>query len=217
MNVAQWTLPGRTRARRIAAGLVLALGGWIAVAFALAAGLAAQEGGECHQAVVVFSVAAVHGERLALAAEIYHGAGAQAVILTDDGEVTYWSPERDRNLRQFEFARDRLTRAGVPLSQVVLVTPNDTGTYAETVAVRDYAVSRDFTCLHFVTSQYHSRRALWTLGRVFRNETVAISLTYVPAGQAEAPGPLTWWLRTQGWRMVPLEYAKLIYYFIRFG
>src|SRR5215217_641486 len=156
MNALHQGFPGSTRARRIAASLVLALSGWIAVALALAQGLAAQETGECRQAIVVFSGAAVHGERLALAAEIHRRVGTRAVILTDDGEVTYWSPERNRNLHQFEVARGLLARAGVSLSQIVLVTPNGTGTYAEAVAVRNYAISQYLTCLHFVTSQYHS-------------------------------------------------------------
>jgi uncharacterized SAM-binding protein YcdF (DUF218 family) len=62
-----------------------------------------------------------------------------------------------------------------------------------------------------VTSAYHSRRALWTLGRAFRGGGTAVGLEAVAPGE-QSPRPATWWLSVLGWKMVAGEYVKLIYY-----
>jgi uncharacterized SAM-binding protein YcdF (DUF218 family) len=62
-----------------------------------------------------------------------------------------------------------------------------------------------------VTSAYHSRRALWTLRRVFEGSGVEVGLVAVEPGE-QSPRPGTWWLYPLGWKMVPGEYVKFLYY-----
>src|SRR5437899_2754747 len=55
-----------------------------------------------------------------------------------------------------------------------------------------------------------SRRALWTLRRVFNGSNLVIGV--MPAEPEQSPNAATWWLHRFGWKSVPLEYVKIIYY-----
>jgi hypothetical protein len=44
---------------------------------------------------------------------------------------------------------------------------------------------------------------------------VQIGLDAVPPGQ-QSPPPETWWLTLRGWKLVPTEYVKMVYYLIRY-
>jgi len=86
-----------------------------------------------------------------------------------------------------------------------------TSTYDEIQRVREYSVARGLRSILIVTSAYHSRRAWWTVGQVFRDSNVAIGLDVAAPGE-QTPRPATWWLHRFGWKLVPGEYVKIIYY-----
>ena len=71
--------------------------------------------------------------------------------------------------------------------------------------------ARKLRSLLVVTSAYHSRRALWTLSRVFAGTGIEIGLQSVETGE-QTPAPATWWLHLRGWQMVGGEYVKNVYY-----
>jgi uncharacterized SAM-binding protein YcdF (DUF218 family) len=64
-----------------------------------------------------------------------------------------------------------------------------------------------------VTSAYHSRRALWTMRRVFQNSGVEIGIQTPPTGW-QSPEPATWWWYSSGWHSVAEEYPKIVYYWL---
>jgi hypothetical protein len=66
-----------------------------------------------------------------------------------------------------------------------------------------------------VTTAYQSRRALWTLRRVFKGSEVIIGLEPVAPGE-QAPRTITWWWHKLGWELVPVEYVKMVYYWARY-
>lgn len=194
---------------------LVALAAWPFVA-RLAAG-ALIDGAELPRAdvVVVLAGSSAYVERARRAAELVREGRATKVVLTDDGQLSGWSQELERNPRFVERATDELERAGIaradiePLPQVVF------STHDEALRVRDYARARGLRSVLVVTSAYHSRRALWTFRRVFDASGVAIGLEPVAPGQ-QTPGQWTWWLRPNGWRVVAGEYVKLIYYCLRY-
>ena len=94
----------------------------------------------------------------------------------------------------------------------VLMTPV-TGTFDEAEVVREYAQERRWQSILVVTSAYHSRRALWVFTKVFRDTGIRVGLIAVAPGE-ESPEPATWWLSVRGWRLVPIEYVKMVYYLI---
>lgn len=164
-------------------------------------------------AIVVFSGSATYEERTQRAAELYRKGVASRIILTNDGGQGGWSSTEQRNPFFYEMARDNLLRFGVPASHIEVVYPPVSGTYEEASVVRNYAEMRALRSLLIVTSAYHSRRALWTLRRVFVDSPIAIGLEAVETGN-QTPSPLTWWLHVRGWQMIPEEYVKTIYYYL---
>jgi len=88
-------------------------------------------------------------------------------------------------------------------------------THEEAEVVLDYAQQRGLRSILIVTSAYHSRRALWVFSKVFRDTGIRVGLKAVPPGK-ESPEPATWWLSARGWRLVPTEYVKMIYYMINY-
>jgi uncharacterized SAM-binding protein YcdF (DUF218 family) len=66
-----------------------------------------------------------------------------------------------------------------------------------------------------VTSAYQSRRALWMMQRAFRGSDIEVGLEAVEPGD-QSPRPATWWWYRLGWKMVPGEYVKIVYYHLKY-
>ena len=190
--------------------LLAALVSWPFVAWAAAAALVVRAGVERADVLVVLSGSGAHVERSRLAAELYREGRAPRVLLTDDGQRGPWSEARQANPIFVERAREELLRGGVPAGSVEVLPGTVSSTRDEAVAARAYAERVGARSLLFVTSAYHTRRALWTMRRTFRGSGVEVGVE--PAG-TDAPPPWTWWLSRRGWRHVAPEYPKLVYYY----
>ena len=79
----------------------------------------------------------------------------------------------------------------MPQTRIEVLSPLVSSTHEEAVLLREFAAAHNLRSLLFVTSAYHSRRALWTLRRVFEGSGVEIGLDFVPAGQMQTPGPFS--------------------------
>jgi uncharacterized SAM-binding protein YcdF (DUF218 family) len=198
-------LPGR--AWRVVLVLIIL---WPALAWAAAAALVVRAGVGRADALVVLSGSAAYAERARRAAELYREGRAARVLLTDDGQRGPWSEARQENTSFVERAREELLRDGVPEESVEVLPGRVTSTHDEAVAARAYAEHDGARALLFVTSPYHTRRALWTMRRAFRGSGVEVG---VEPAEADAPSPWTWWLSARGWRHVAPEYPKLVYYY----
>ena len=166
-------------------------------------------------ALVVLSGSPAYVERALWAARLFREGRAPRVVLTDDGRRGGWSNAERRNPYFVERAAEELRRAGVPAERIEILPRAVTGTHDEALLLREYAVARGARSLSVVTSAYHSRRALWTLRRVFEGSGVEVGLSAVPAGSL-TPAPATWWLSARGWQMVAGEYLKFIYYWLHY-
>ncbi|MEP6741290.1 MAG: YdcF family protein [bacterium] len=162
-------------------------------------------------AIVVLAGSAAFGERTQRAAELYKQGRAAKIILTNDNHQSGWVSDEQRNIPFQELAGRWLRRQGVPAAAIEFLPEPVSGTYDESLLLRQYAEAHGLHSLLVVTSAYHSRRALWTLRQTFSQTPITIGLESVPPGQ-QAPSPRTWWLHFRGWQMVPVEYVKLIYY-----
>lgn len=166
-------------------------------------------------AIVVLGGSANYRERSRKAARLLLDGRAQRILITNDNQRGPWSSVEQRNLYFYERALEELDDAGVPDERVdVLMTPVD-GTHEEAEVVKEYAVEHGLHSVLIVTSAYHSRRALWTFSRVFRDTGMQVGLAAVSPG-TDSPPPATWWLSVRGWRMVPTEYVKMIYYVVKY-
>jgi uncharacterized SAM-binding protein YcdF (DUF218 family) len=161
--------------------------------------------------IVVLSGSAVYKERTERAAEYYRQGLSNRILLTNDNLRGEWSSTEQRNPFFYERARDNLLRLGVPAEHIHVVYRPVSGTYDEAEALKEYAVANNLRSLLVVTSAYHSRRALWTLSRVFAGTGIEVGLQSVETGE-QTPAPATWWLHLRGWQMVGGEYVKNVYY-----
>jgi uncharacterized SAM-binding protein YcdF (DUF218 family) len=140
---------------------------------------------------------------------------APRILLTNDNHQGAWSTAQQRNMFYYERSVEELRKSGVPPQSIEVLMQPVTSTYDEAQLIRDYAQQHGMRSILIVTSAYHSRRALWVFSKVFRDVGVQIGLDAVPPGQ-QSPPPETWWLTLRGWKLVPTEYVKMVYYLIRY-
>jgi uncharacterized SAM-binding protein YcdF (DUF218 family) len=211
--------PRAGRRRRLACGsaVVLVLA-WPLVAWAAARALIVRDETGQADAIMVLSGASEYVERTRHAAELFKRGLAPKIILTNDNLQGGWNSEQQRNPFFIEREAEELRRAGVPAAHIEALWEPVAGTYDEAARLRAYAAERQLRSVLIVTSAYHSRRARWTMRRVFRGSGVRVGVVPVETGAAAGtPAALTWWLSLRGWRSVAPEYPKIIYYRLRYG
>lgn len=165
-------------------------------------------------AIVVLSGSATYKERAHEAARLFFDGRSSRILITNDNMRGPWSSEEQRNLFFYERSVEELRNAGVPLQSIEVVLKPVTSTYDEAEAVRDHAQQHGLRSILIVTSAYHSRRALWVFSRVLRDTGIKVGL--ISATREQSPPPITWWLTLRGWKLVPTEYMKMIYYVLNY-
>ena len=166
-------------------------------------------------ALFVLAGSSTYIERTHRAAQLFREGRAPTIVLTNDNIPSGWSAKEERNPLFVELAADELRRQGVPAEKIEVVPGTVSSTYEEAVRLREYAGEKGLRSILIVTSAYQSRRALWTMRRVFSGSNVEIGLDAVEPGQ-QSPRPGIWWFYGLGWEMVPGEYVKMIYYWINY-
>jgi len=166
-------------------------------------------------ALFVLSGSGAYVERTQRAAQLFRQGRAPKIILTNDNIRGPWSVEEQRNPTFTERATSELLRSGVTPDRIEVLPDTISSTYSEALILRRYATEHGLRSILVVTSSYHSRRALWTLRRVFQGSGVEVGLETVAPGQ-QMPSPATWWWYPSAWQLVALEYPKLIYYWLHY-
>lgn len=164
-------------------------------------------------AILVLSGSATYRERAHEAAKLFFEGRAPRILITNDNQRGPWSSADQRNLFFCERSLEELQKYGVPPQSVDVVMTPVTSTYEEAEVMREYVQQHGLHSILIVTSAYHSRRALWVFSKVFRVTGIRVGLTNVKPGN-QSPPPETWWLSRRGWKMVPTEYVKMVYYMI---
>ncbi len=203
------------RARRALPLALAALAAWALAARGAAEALVVSDELARADALVVLAGSSAYVERTARAAELYREGRAPRVVLTDDGQLSGWSRELERNPSFAERAAWELERGGVPRSAIEVLPARVSGTHDEALLVREYARTRGARSVLLVTSGYHTRRALWTFRRAFEGSGVAVGVSAAAPGE-RTPAPGTWWLSPRGWGAVAGEYVKFVYYRLRY-
>jgi uncharacterized SAM-binding protein YcdF (DUF218 family) len=207
---------GNHGVRRFLRFIVLAFVAWSILAWVMARALMVRAELAHADAVAVLAGADAYRERTREAAQLFAEGRAPKILLTNDNGIGGWSTEKQRNPYFVERAFDELRSAGVPAESIEVLPEAVSSTHDEAVRLREYAAAHNLRSLMVVTSVYHSRRALWTMRRVFRDDAVLIGLDTAATGE-QVPGPATWWLHAGGWRVVALEYPKIVYYWLRYN
>lgn len=166
-------------------------------------------------AIVVLGGSATYKERAHEAARLLHAGRSQLILITNDDRQGPWSSAEQRNLYFYERSIEELRKSGVSPQHIDLAMKPVASTYDEALVVKEYAQQHGLQSVLIVTSAYHSRRALWVFSRVFRDTGIRIGLAAAPPGE-ESPPPATWWLSARGWKLVPGEYVKMMYYMVNY-
>jgi len=199
------------RIRRWSWAALLLLLAWPPLAWIAAKGLIVNAELPQADAIAVLAGSSTYLERTRRAAQLFNQGRAARIALTNDNQRSGWSGEQQRNPLFVERAVEELRRQGVPVERIDIVPGAVTNTYDEALHLRQYALERSLRSILVVTSAYQTRRALWTLRRVFQPTGVMIGIDSAAPG-AQSPSPSSWWLHRLGWKLVPGEYVKLIYY-----
>lgn len=203
--------PRRRKARRVLVFLLVLAILWPLIAWGAARSLIVRAELPQADVIAVFAGSHTYIERTRKAAALYREGRAPRIILTNDNLRSGWSGSEQRNPLFVERAAEELRRDGVPADKIEIIQQPVTSTFDEATVLREYSAAHKLRSLLVVTSAYHSRRALWSLRRVFRESDVTIGLDPADPGQ-QMPSPATWWFSRFGWKMVAGEYVKLIYY-----
>jgi uncharacterized SAM-binding protein YcdF (DUF218 family) len=195
--------------------LILLVVLWPFLARMAAASLIVGSGLDHADAVAVFSGSATYVERAQKAAELFNAGAVPLVILSNDGELSGWSQAEQRNIPFLELAKRELVKRGVPPERILVVPGTVNSTYIEAARFREFGVNRELHSILFVTSPYHSRRALWTVRHEFAGSGLLFGIE-TPAPGWQSPRLETWWLSIRGWKIVGGEWIKLVYYSFRY-
>jgi uncharacterized SAM-binding protein YcdF (DUF218 family) len=152
-------------------------------------------------------------QRLPVVVDLYQRGFADTVLLTNDGVLSAWSPEHSRNLYQVEWTQLELIKNGVPEEAIVQLNYTHSGTYYDAQNTKSYVQENKIRGLVIVTSDYHTRRTLWTFKKVFDGFPIKLGIysTSTDCSTESCEG------RVQRLHTLVYEYLKLIYYKCRFG
>lgn len=163
--------------------------------------------------ILILGGSSAYVERANKAAMIYAQGVSTKIVLTDDGEKAGWSTAEERNPPYVDLAKGELIKQGVPAEAIEILTPGGSGTIYEAAAFREIAKANGVRSILIVTSEYHTRRAIWVFEREFEKSGSEIEIGIEPAVSGhQNPAPMIWWLSPSGWRMVAGEYVKILYY-----
>lgn len=117
--------------------------------------------------------------RIAAAAKLYHGRVSDTILLTNDGVLGAWSVQENRNLFQVEWTEIKLQEMRVPKKAIRKLAYLSSGTIYDALMARDEVVKQGMRRVIIVTSDYHSKRSLWSFKRVFSGLQVEIGVAPV--------------------------------------
>lgn len=199
--------------RRLAVAFLFLVVLWL-LSWGAAKWLVVQEPLVQADAIVILSGSSTYFERAQTAARLFNEGKSRKIILTNDNRQGGWSSAEQRNPFFYERTRAELVRLGVPQSSIEVIFQPVHSTYDEAARLREYVNVHPMSSLLVVTSPYHTRRALGTFQRAFSGTTTRIGIVHPPIG-IQSPDAKKWWSRPRGWQMVPYEYLKLAYYWVR--
>jgi uncharacterized SAM-binding protein YcdF (DUF218 family) len=163
--------------------------------------------------IVVLGGSSTYIERTRKAAQLWKEGHAPKIFLTNDGTQGGWSNEERRNPYFVERAKKELLQQGVREDAIEVLPQIVSSTQDEVLLLKKILPEKKVRSVLFVTSPYHTRRALRTMKRAFAENGIDIGITSPPTGE-QSPRPYFWWLSLQGWNLVGGEYVKLIYYWL---
>ncbi|MGD9587804.1 MAG: YdcF family protein [Pyrinomonadaceae bacterium] len=195
--------------------LIGLLGAWSLIAPYAADVLVVEKRIENADALLILSGSADHEQRAAAGAAEYKKGVGPMVLITDDGQRGGWDDKEKGNPLFVERIRRKLIAGGVPAEAIVQLPGKVAGTIDEAELLAASAEEHGIKRVALVTSEFHSRRALWTFERVAaaRAKGLEVGIT-IAKPDRRYPDRWTWWLSPRGVRTVAGEYVKFAAYWL---
>lgn len=115
-------------------------------------------------------------ERLPVAAHLFLAGISPKILLTNDGVLGAWSEEKHRNLYRVEWAEADLKKMRVPEKAIVKLAYSSSGSIYDALNSRKEILGEGYKSIMIVTSDYHTRRSMWSFERVLRGHHVTIGV-----------------------------------------
>jgi uncharacterized SAM-binding protein YcdF (DUF218 family) len=128
------------------------------------------------QSDAIVLLAGEYQERAPAAAMLYRDGYAPSVVLTNDGIFSSWSNKYGRNLYQVEWATEELIKLGVPRDKIIQLPFYGSSTLFDALAVKRHLFKSGQKKIILVTSDYHTRRTLWTFKQVLKEYPTQITV-----------------------------------------
>lgn len=199
--------------KRVLVWVIVGLVLWTPIAWFLANSLIIRHPIENADAILVLSGSSAYVERTRKAAELFRMGVAPKILLTNDEMRGGWDPIEQRNPTFAELERRELIRQGVPNEAIETLPLEVNSTNDEAKAFVSAAGESRIRSTLLITSQYHTRRALWAFRRAVSRQglEVELGIDYQPKDDPTLLAA-SWWFRRNGWRSIGLEYVKIVYY-----
>lgn len=161
-------------------------------------------------AIVVLAGAPV--ERWLEAVDLYHEKHAPFILLSPGYEDPLGDQLRSRGIsfpREVMLQRDAMIQLGVPAGALEILPEGYDNTAAEAAGVHRIARQRGWGRITVVTSQYHTRRALFAFTREMRASGTRVQIR---GSRYDRVTPDRWWRSRSDVRWVMSEIQKLFVY-----
>ncbi|MFV0387770.1 MAG: YdcF family protein [Pyrinomonadaceae bacterium] len=187
------------------------IGAWVFLAQFVAEFLIVNEPLKKADALYILGGSSAYQERSFKAAKEYRNGVAGKIFVVDDGGHSGWSKIEQTNLKYSELTRRTLIRQKVNPEDIEVIKPYGSGTIYEAFEFKGFAKSENIKSVLLVTSEFHSRRAIWTFQKHVPNVTFGV---VSPEEGDTSHISRFWWLSRKQTKDVLGEYVKFAYYWV---
>ena len=157
---------------------------------------------------VIIVISGGKGERVKHAVKLFQENYADTLILSG-------CPGND-NLNEAIPMRDLAVSLGVPSENIILdvLERHGLGTGVQAITIRDVLKKHHFKSGILVTSNFHTRRALFIFNRALKNLDMKLSVAYPDEDSFDSN---EWWKSKRNFTRVLGEIVKLVWYWISYS
>jgi uncharacterized SAM-binding protein YcdF (DUF218 family) len=113
-----------------------------------------------------------------------------------------------------EMVRMALIQRGVSAGDIVILPSESSTTFDDVRALAAFLKQHPAARVALVTNDFHTRRARWITRQVLGEQSRQIRMVAAPS---ELFRPENWWRSAVGFKTITSEYAKLLFYHLRYG
>ncbi len=157
---------------------------------------------------VIIVISGGQGERVKHAVKLFQNNYADTLILS--------GCPGNENLNEAIPMHDLAVSLGVPSENIIIdvLERHGLGTGEQAVTIRDVLKKHNFKSCILVTSNFHTRRALFIFKRALKNMDMKLSIAYP---EEDSFDPSAWWKSKRNFSIVLDEFVKLVWYWISYS